>query len=234
MDPELIRFQDQHSLITALADAIQARLSAAIAARGAASLIVSGGSTPKALFAVLAHRELPWERISISLADERWVSPDSTDSNEHLVRNYLLQHHAAVATFVPLKTAHATPEQAELECAARLEKLPSPFDVVLLGMGDDGHTASLFPGAAELDRALNVENNIPCLALTPKILPQHAPYARMTLSLSRLLKSHWLALLFVGESKLNVYNRALADSDWRTMPVRAILQSAPVSVYCAP
>jgi 6-phosphogluconolactonase len=236
MELTLQKFEDRPSMATALADVICERLEAAIAARGAAGLIVSGGSAPIPLFAELARRELPWERITVSLADERWVDPASPDSNERLVRTTLLTQCARHARFVALKTRHALPEQGELECESALATVPSPFDVVVLGMGEDGHTASLFPGADRLAAALDLKGNRQCLAITPKVLPSNAPYPRMTLTLRRLLDSRWIALLLAGQPKLDVYRQALAGDEVESMPVRAVLQQTrtPVVTYWAP
>lgn len=236
MGLELQTFNDRSALAAALADAIATRLDAAIDTRGAASLIVSGGTGPRPLFEVLARRELPWEKVTVGLADERWVDPASPDSNERLVRTTLLTGPARAARFVPLKTPHARPEDGERECGGALAMMPSPFDIVVLGMGEDGHTASLFPGAHELPAALDLNSGRQCQAITPAILPSHAPYPRMTLTLPRLLNSRWIALLLTGQEKLEVYRQALAGEDATVMPVRAVLHQnqTPVVTYWAP
>lgn len=233
---DLQKFNDRPAMITALAEHIVSALREAVNMRGAATLIVSGGSTPKALFEVLAASELPWQQVTISLADERWIDPASPDSNEYLVRTSLLVDKAAAAKFVPLKTRRGSPRQSESACETALKKIPSPFDLVLLGMGDDGHTASLFPQAEGLDAALDLNSGRQCKAVTPKNLPAHAPYPRMTLTLPRLLNSRWIVLLITGQSKLGVYQQALAAHDVAAMPVGAILrqQRTPVSVFWAP
>lgn len=236
MGLELQTFDDRPALAAALADAIATRLEAAIGTRGSASLIVSGGTGPRPLFETLARRELPWEKVTVSLADERWVDPASPDSNERLVRTTLLTGPARAARFVPLKTPHARPEAGERECEGALATIPSPFDIVVLGMGGDGHTASLFPGAHALPAALDLNSGRQCQAITPAVLPSHAPYPRMTLTLPRLLTSRWIALLLTGQEKLKVYRRALAGEDVVAMPVRAVLRQTqtPVVVYWAP
>jgi 6-phosphogluconolactonase len=236
MDIELNQFEDKAAMVAALADEIVLRLKAAIAERGAASLVVSGGGTPKALFAELAGRELQWHAVHITLADERWVAPDSPDSNERLVRETLLTGHAAAARFVPLKTDHSEPGEAETEVEQRLAGMPAPFDVVMLGMGEDGHTASLFPGAEALERGLDRRSGRDAIAITPEPLPSNAPYPRMTLTLPRLLQSRWLVMLLAGESKRDVYEQAINGDDAGEMPVRAVLKQTdvPVATYWAP
>jgi 6-phosphogluconolactonase len=236
MTIELQKFSDRATMTAALADQLVDKLRQSVAARGSASLIVSGGTTPKALFEILAGRELPWQKVTVSLADERWIDPASPDSNEHLVRTSLLVDKAAAAQFVPLKARRGSPRQSESACEKALKKIPSPFDVVLLGMGDDGHTASLFPHAEGLDEALDMNSGRHCKAMTPKELPAHAPYPRMTLTLPRLLDSRWIVLLITGETKLGVYGQALAVHDVAAMPVSAVLRQerTPVSVFWAP
>lgn len=236
MTIELQEFDERSVMITALADRIVALLKDAIRIRGAASLIVSGGTTPKALFEVMSRCELPWQNVTVSLADERWVEPSSPDSNEYLVRTSLLVHQAAAAQFVPLKTAHRRPQDGESACDAALKKIPSPFDAVLLGMGDDGHTASLFPRSEGLAEALDMNSGRQCKAVTPQLLPAHAPYPRMSMTLPRLLDSRRIVLMITGQSKLEIYRRALREPDASVLPVGAILKQerAPVSVFWAP
>lgn len=233
---ELQEFNDRSVMVAALAERLTAILKDAIRMRGVASLIVSGGTTPKALFEVLSGHALPWEKVTISLADERWVDPALPDSNEHLVRTSLLVNKAAAAQFVPLKARRGSPQQSERACETALKKIPSPFDAVLLGMGDDGHTASLFPGATGLDDALDMNSGRQCKAITPKVLPAHAPYPRMSMTLPRLLDSRRILLMITGQSKLEVYRRALREPDVSVLPVGAVLRQehVPVSVFWTP
>ncbi|TAM09084.1 MAG: 6-phosphogluconolactonase, partial [Rhodanobacter sp.] len=131
---------------SALAERVAAQLRDGIAARGRALVAVSGGTTPAAFFAELARQVLDWARVTVTLVDERWVPDTDPRSNAKLVKETLLQGPAAAATFVPLYTGAATPEAGLADAATRIAALPLPFDAVLLGMGDDGHTASFFPG----------------------------------------------------------------------------------------
>jgi 6-phosphogluconolactonase len=228
-DPPFHRYRDQNALHEALAARIVKALEEAIETRGSATMAVSGGNTPKPLFRRLCRAELPWGKVTITLVDERWVDPASEASNEHLVRNLLLQGNAAKAAFVGLKTENATPEAGTAACEARLNTLPKPLDVVLLGMGNDGHTASLFPHAPELQELLKGD------ALCGSLRPRSAPHARMTMSLPMLLQSRLLLLHIEGEEKYEVYRHALEGSDVTEMPVRALLfqEKTPLEVYYA-
>ncbi len=200
-----------------------------IAANGKASLVVSGGRTPLDLFIQLTRQELDWSKVVITLADERWVSPDNGASNEKLVRNNLLQGFAASATFIGLKNDAASPFEGADQTEQALKALPRPIDVVILGMGDDGHTASLFPGASNLAAALALDSDRTCMGMTPLT----APLDRITLTLPVLLDSRNIYLHLMGEAKREVYERAEKGTDVNEMPVRAVLnqQQTPVSVY---
>ena len=230
--PAFKEFKDSATLVAVLAAQVAELLRAGIKERGRASLVVSGGSTPVPFFAALSELALDWKQVVITLADERWVDPTDTDSNEHLVRLHLLQNRAAAARFVGFKTAVATAVQGEKECADRLALLPKPFDVLILGMGNDGHTASLFPQATRLGQALALDSGKLCLGITPPV----APHERMTLTLPALLQSRQIILHLVGAEKRAVYERALANGPVAQMPIRAVLRqtTAPVTVFWAP
>ncbi|OGR01267.1 MAG: 6-phosphogluconolactonase [Deltaproteobacteria bacterium RIFOXYD12_FULL_55_16] len=230
--PEFREFKDSATLVAALAGQIADLLRAGIRERGRASLVVSGGSTPTPVFAALSELTLAWEQVTITLADERWLDPAAADSNEHLVRQHLLQNRAAAAHFVGLKTGSATARQGEKECAARLALLPRPFDVLLLGLGNDGHTASLFPQASRLGEALALDSGQLCLAIIPPV----APYERMTLTLSALLQSRQIILHLAGSAKRAVYEKARANGPVAEMPIRAVLNQtiSPVMVFWCP
>jgi 6-phosphogluconolactonase len=229
---ELRTFPDRQTLVNELAEHIAAALNTDIAEHGRASLVVSGGSTPVPLFERLSTREFPWQKVVITLADERWVEPISSDSNEALVRRHLLQHRAIDAIFVGLKNAAATAEEGEAKCEDRLNDIPQPFTVVILGMGNDGHTASLFPCAvAQLAHATDMH----CGKLCTKVSPQTAPHERMSLTLPAILSAKEILLHITGPDKKAVLEKALADGPSETMPIRFILrqQAVPVLVYWA-
>src|SRR5262245_30220515 len=146
-------FENLDSLFVTLAALIAAQLRGALEARPAASLAVAGGRTPAALLARLSSEILAWDRVFVTLTDERWVSSDDPASNAAMLRKTLLVGAAAPARFIPLYTGAPTPDEALQSVSAALATLPRPFDIMVLGMGDDGHTASLFPGADNLEAA---------------------------------------------------------------------------------
>ncbi len=220
------RCTDAEAATAALADAIIDRLRTALTERGVASLVVSGGKSPVPLFARLRAADLDWSRVWITLADERWVDPSSPDSNERLLREHLLVDRAAAARFVALKSAFATVADGLAASAAALATIPRPFDVVVLGMGEDGHTASLFPGAAGLAAALALDNSASLAAITPPA----APHPRISLTLSALLDARCLMLPLAGATKLAIYQQARETPDAMRWPVSAVLTQQRVSV----
>lgn len=226
-------FTDGHAQAVALAERIAELLREALSDRGHALLAVSGGSTPKEFFARLSQESLNWTNVQITLVDERWV-PDTDDrSNAKLVQTTLLKNAAASASFVPLFSGAPTPEDGLAATTARINALKLPFDAVVLGMGDDGHTASFFPGGDRLTDALD-------LAGTAPVLPMRAPDAgepRITLSLPTLLNARALFLLVAGDKKRDLLADArLGQGAARDYPVRAVLtqQRVPVAVYWCP
>lgn len=226
------QFSSPSEAAAALADAVSASLAAALAAREHASLVVSGGRSPIEFLHCLRDAALDWSRVWITLADERWLPDSDPDSNAGLVRQHLLQGAAAAAHFVPLWNGAATPMAAIADRTQALAALPHPFDAVVLGMGEDGHTASLFPGAAGLTAALDPAGTTPLAAINPPA----APHPRLSLTIAALLGSRHIHLPLAGATKHAAYARALADCDPRRLPVAAVLcQSAvPVTVYLSP
>ncbi|WP_299256599.1 6-phosphogluconolactonase [uncultured Kushneria sp.] len=191
------------------------------------TLVLSGGSTPRPFMQALSRMPLPWSRVDITLADERWVATDHEDSNDRFVRTHMLINAAAEARFHPLVNDAPTPEEGAEEVGQRLTALTWPASVVVLGMGGDGHTASLFPDSAELGNGLESE------AL---VIAAHAPSVeqpRISLTRDRLMRSHRRYLHLGGADKKAVLARAMAGSDQHELPIRAFLD-APLALYWAP
>jgi 6-phosphogluconolactonase len=226
------RFADLETLSRELAAQLAAGLRAAIAARGLASLVVSGGRSPVRLFEILRTQPLDWGRVCIALADERWVDPADAGSNERLVRDVLLKEQAAAARFHGLKNGAPTPDLGAVSAWETFARVPRPFDAVVLGMGDDGHTASLFPRSPNLPNALNSGAAAGCVGMWSPV----APHARMSLNLSALLDSRRVVVLIAGASKWQTYAAACAPGPVPDMPVRAVLRQArtPVDVMWSP
>ena len=224
------RFHSTDELTIVLADFIETELKRAVVARGNASLVVSGGNTPRPLLETLSQRSLPWHKITITLADERWVDSSSAASNEAMIRETLLQDPAAEAHFIPLKNSAETAAEGQAMCQETFAGLTGPFDIVILGMGEDGHTASLFPGVS--GSALDSNST----ALCESIIPADAPHERMTLTARALLNSRKLILHIVGDSKWQVYQDAMSEGSADEMPIRIVLhqEKVPVLVYWSP
>ncbi len=218
-----------------LADEIAKRLKQAVDKHGRASIAVSGGTTPISLYDQLSDAAVPWEHVWIVPSDERWVPTDSEASNEHMIHTHLLKNRAARAHFVSLKSEdESLTEEALQDIEGGLEKVPLPFDVVILGMGSDMHTASLFPNAQGVDRALDLTNQA-------HVASVYAPGAegsssRITLTLSALLASRFIVLLIQGDKKATALRKALATESAMVAPISGILRqgSVQVEVFWAP
>jgi 6-phosphogluconolactonase len=228
------RFGDGAGLADALATSVAGDLARGIAARGQALLAVSGGKTPLRFFQALAQQSLDWASVVVTLVDERWVPPTDARSNESFVRANLLQGRATAARFVPLyKAGAATLEDAVLTIAASIAMLDLPFDAIVLGMGEDGHTASFFPDGDQLTAATDPKTDA-------IVLPMHARSAgepRITLTLPALLDSRAIYLHIEGERKREVLETAryVAAAN-RSYPITAVLRNArtPLQVYWCP
>jgi 6-phosphogluconolactonase len=232
--PTLRLYPTADRMIHDLSDVISMRLADGIRDRGQATLVASGGTTPGPLYDELARSEIPWDKVVVTLTDERWVPEGAEGSNEKLVRDRLLKHSAKAARFLGLRTDQATKSAAEAVCQVALAALPTPHDVTLVGMGADGHTASLYPHAPGLERALDASSD----ALTAFVNPAEAEgsHERLSLTLRALLDSRVIIIMIRGEEKLTVYRRALAGSSVEEAPIRALIHQtiSPVEVWWAP
>ncbi len=222
MNAELVKFKNSADLDQAFADEIALKLQSGINETGRASLLVSGGNTPKSLFAVLNTKPIDWSKVDIALVDDRWVGLDDSASNEAMVRSVLLQNNAAKANFIGMKTAHENAFDAVESVKHNLIALKQPFDVVILGMGEDGHTASIFPCSEQLDEGLTTSE----LLLATE--PQTAPHQRMTFSKSALFNAKQFYLHLVGSNKEIVLNKVAAEPDERKAPISAFLNQSKV------
>jgi 6-phosphogluconolactonase len=211
-------FENREALAHGLADRVARGLSRAISRQGKAVLAVSGGTTPALFFEHLSQQDITWEKVTITLVDERQVEETSPRSNAKLVKAGLLQNKAKSARFVALYKNQLQAEALSL-------------DVVVLGMGEDGHTASFFPGGDKLVKALDKKT-------TAAITSMQAPDAgepRLTYVLPALLKAKVLCLHIEGQKKQAVLETAVAGTDKMTMPIRAVLQADnPLEIFWCP
>ncbi|MET0774868.1 MAG: 6-phosphogluconolactonase [Pseudomonas mandelii] len=220
-------FKSPVLLADGLALNVAKQLSDAIDARGTATLVVSGGRSPVAFLQNLAKQKLDWSKVVVTLADERWVPVEHADSNAGLLKRYLLQGPAAKAQFLSLYSATANLELAAEQADRLLAELP-PIDVLILGMGDDGHTASLFPNSPNLIDALKVDGTRRCY---PMLAPT-VPHQRLTMSRALLASAKTTVLSISGQSKLTTLSAALAGDDVAAMPIRAFLQPTLEIYWC--
>ncbi len=197
-------FETSDAAARGLAQSVAHDLRQALAERPQASLLVSGGRSPIPFFQALSVEKLDWSKVVVSLADERWVTPSQPDSNGRLVEENLLRNAAAAAHWLPLKTADATPEDGIPAIERAMVALPLPVDVLVLGVGEDGHTASLFPCADETPLAMTSDR------LVAAIHPRTAPHARVTFTLPILLQARSTFVAIAGQSKREVLERAVA------------------------
>lgn len=222
---------DAAAQVALLADDIAATLTRVIEQQGSACLAVSGGRSPIALFAALRVLPLRWADVSITLVDERAVPPEHADSNARLVREHLLQDAAAAARFFPLVLpphVHGGSVDVDACVATANEPFQQP-DVVILGMGDDGHTASLFPDAAELGEGIDRTHAPAYLPVRPGV----APHRRISLNLSALCAARRLFLSITGPLKRGVFEQAAQGEAQRALPVSYIIhqREVPLDVY---
>lgn len=230
-------FTDRAALQQALCAAMVDAIGRAIASRGVALVGLSGGNTPLPLYRQLAQQDLAWPRVVFALVDERWVPTDHPASNERALREALAPARAQGARLQGMKTSAAHAAEGLIACEAAYRALPLPFDIVLLGMGEDGHIASLFPHAEGLAAALDPVGKALCapiLARRSAVTGEQTE--RMTLTLHALRDAGMLALFLLGETKRQILAEAAAGNDTAAMPVRALLGSGqpPLTVWWAP
>jgi len=214
-------------LAEGLATDVAEQLRTAISARDQPTPVAPGGPSPPAFFQHLAKQGLDWSKVTITLADERWVPVEHADSNAGLLKQHLLQGPAAKAKFLSLYSAAANLEEAAEQADRLLGELPA-IDVLVLGMGDDGHTASLFPNSPNLAEALKADGTRRCW---PMLAPT-VPHQRLTMSRALLATANYTVLSISGSSKLTTLSAALASDDVAAMPIRAFLQPTLEIYWC--
>ena len=220
---------NSESLASDLCQCIGEILTEAIRKKGRASMAVSGGSTPIRLFKEFSLLSIDWTKIDLTLADDRWVDAKNADSNELLVRTHLMKNKAAKVNFISLKNDAKTAKEGQKFSEKMLRKITLPFDVVILGMGSDGHTASLFPCSDELPEAMKLNNSNYLISTSPKT----APYERISLTARVIFDSKNVFLHLNGSSKLHTLESAMEYKDLNKMPIYTFLKNG-LSIYWSP
>lgn len=220
-----------------LAQDIAQRLTSAIQARGVAVLSVSGGKSPVALFEALRVIDIDWSCVRVTLVDERCVPSTHPDSNALLVKTHLLQDLAAKAQLIGMVPSASEPldtPEAQADSARTALTAAGTADVLVLGMGTDGHTASLFPDAPNLADALDVHNTQSCVAIELTNPPANAPYARITQTLAQILSARHIVLPLSGADKLHTLQHAWPHATPQ-LPISFVLQQSqtPVALWLA-
>lgn len=195
-----------------------------------AAIVVSGGSTPAPVYSYMAHKELDWHRVHVLLSDERWVAADHPDSNENMLRTALERSRASYAQIAAYADLTKALDERCSELDEEISALPLPFTSVLLGMGDDGHFASLFPDANNLQQALDLQSPH---SFVP-VETASSPYPRLSMTLAALLRSDEILLLISGADKRAVLERAAEPGN--DLPISHLLRQlrVPVDVFWAP
>jgi 6-phosphogluconolactonase len=229
---ELRTFENRSAATAAAASLLAGLVKDALASgpRAEASLVVSGGSTPGPCFDLLSAEPLDWSRVTVLPSDERWVPPDDPDSNEGLIRKRLLRGRAETGNVLPFFRAGIEAVQAPRIIEQDLARLAQPFSAALLGMGEDGHFASLFPDFDRLSEALDPHNPAACMM----VKTAGSPHLRISLTLSALLNSAHTILLIFGEAKRVVFESAMTGGS--TYPIEVLLRQTrqPLTVIWAP
>lgn len=218
-------FSNNDEMTATLAADIVKQLAQAISTKGEATLLVSGGKSPIALFKQLSGTALDWSKVTVSLVDDRWLDTDNDDSNERLVKTHLLVANAAAARFISLvgsdiERVGVDAQAGVAQANERVGEIANNIDVMVLGMGEDGHTASIFPCSAQVTAAMAKDNSSPLIAT----LPTTAPYQRISFTLNQILAASKVYLPLAGSKKLAVFELARGLENNELMPISAVIQ----------
>lgn len=223
---------DAAEMAAAVAGDVQFIIESALDARGQALIAVPGGKTPAPILERLAKARLDWKRVTIIPTDDRLVKVDSPLSNAAMIARIFLPRGARV---LPIGSDNADYKAAGRAADARLQDIQWPPDLVWLGIGEDGHTASMFPGP-DLDEALNGPRERRALGVMPDPLPPEAPVARVTLSKAAIASARTVLLVLAGDAKKAVLEKAIEDGPLSDVPIGRVLAelTVPIDIHWCP
>ena len=232
IEAEWWEYDSLDELADAVAGDVGFIIESAVDARGASLIAVPGGSTGPAIFPKLAAQKLPWKKVAIIPTDDRLVPMDDDRSNVRAIAKTFLPLGARV---VPIATEIADHKLAGNSADARLQDLPWPPDLTWLGMGNDGHTASIFAGP-DLQDALEAPKARRAVGVMPDPMPQDVPVARVTLTRASILSSRTVLITITGEEKRRVLEQAIADGQSSKLPIGRVLAEAeqPIDIHWCP
>ncbi len=221
------REQFNQAVVQRLADTLQ---SASLSQKNIL-LGVSGGSTPMPIYQALAQKELAWNRVKLLLVDERWVPNNNADSNERNIRNAFSANAQAEKNIIGLWSNKTNLESAAIAADQKLAAMNDVMDAVVLGMGEDGHFASLFPSSLNFDAAISNQGSRFILPISP--MPANVPHSRLSMSLAYIQRAKRIILAITGEKKKLVLQQAIAEGDVHHLPIAALFKanSSAVEIY---
>ena len=215
-------FVSRSDMVETASKQILEAVNAAVASRGSASLMLSGGSSPRPVYEALSQMDLPWDKITIGLVDDRWIDRGQPGSNETFLDETLLKGKAKSTKFIGLKTNDVNPASGVKASQEKLSAISQPFDVCVMGMGLDGHTASWFPNSNGLKEALDPYNPDTVIAIDARGCPVAGDHPdRITLTLSAVMASRQIILMIPGAGKSDVF-KASANKSVYDAPVKAL------------
>ena len=232
----LKQFENRDELFQSVALDIESRLRQSLTQYGAASFIIPGGTTPGPAFHSLSNAELDWKSITIAQSDERWLDTSHEQSNQKLTEKTLLINHASKANYVAMKNSSTSAKNGLSQCNQDYQSMPTPFSVTMLGMGLDGHFASLFPKSNHIKKGLDPNNLDLCIDIDASgcsVAGDHTE--RMSLTLSGILNSQTIILLITGQEKLKLIQSKLNTKPDLNCPISYLLNqtTSPISIYWA-
>ncbi|MBU6319416.1 MAG: 6-phosphogluconolactonase [Alphaproteobacteria bacterium] len=231
MNPELSVYANRKKMSAGVVVRLEQAISARLRRKKKLFIALAGGTTPAPIYTALSSRDLPWSRIAVTLTDERWRHARQRGSNERMVRSTLLRRRAARARFVSLKSPHTTPAGALGQIEQRLSSV-TPLDICVLGMGADGHIASLFPGAVGLETAMKSSRR-----RAAAIFAYQADGSpnRITLTFGEICRSKEIFLILTGDDKLRVLKNSMADTNVSSaLSLLLARRTSPVHAFWAP